>query len=87
MNNKSFKQAPKKGGRKPGSKNQTKKPVDFSAEKIYTVSQTAAILQVDERTVLNYIKTGALKASDTSAGFRIKGIWIDEFLNQSVFVH
>ncbi len=79
-----FEKKKDKGGRKSGTKNRTMKPVEFCPDMIYTVEQTAAILQVAIRTVRNFVKRGELPASNTPAGLRIKGVWIDEYLNKAV---
>lgn len=41
-------------------------------DKLYTPKQVAEILQINWRTVLNYIKSGKLKALKLGRGFRIE---------------
>jgi len=46
----------------------------------YTVEQVAELLQVHWQTVLNYIKSGKLKAVKLGKGYRISKEAIDEFV-------
>jgi len=51
----------------------------------YTVEQIAHILQVHWQTVLNYIKSGKLKAVKLGKGYRISREALQEFIkNNSV---
>lgn len=49
--------------------------------KIYSVRQTAELLQCTERTVYNYITSGELKAKKLGKSWRITDENINEFLN------
>ena len=46
----------------------------------YTVNQVAAILKVHWQTVLNYIKSGKLKAVRLGKGYRISNESLQEFI-------
>jgi len=46
------------------------------------VEQVAELLQVHWQTVLNYIKSGKLKAVKLGKGYRIKKIELDNFINK-----
>ncbi len=46
------------------------------------VDQVAELFQVHWQTVLNYIKSGKLKAVKLGKGYRIKKIELDNFINK-----
>ncbi len=46
----------------------------------YTVEQVAALLQVHWQTVLNYIKSGKLKALKLGKGYRVSKENLKQFL-------
>lgn len=50
----------------------------------YTLSETADILKVTQRTVLNYIYRGEMKASKLGKNWRIEEEEIRTFLNSKI---
>ena len=48
-----------------------------------TVEQVAEILQVHWQTVLNYIKSGKLKAVRLGKGYRIPKNFLDQFVKKN----
>lgn len=51
-------------------------------DKVYTTKQIAKILQVDWRTVLNYIKSGKLKAFKLGRRYRIEDKDLRKFIDE-----
>ena len=51
-------------------------------EKIYTTEQVAKILQIHPLTVLNYIKSGKIKAVKLGRVYRIRESALQNFLEQ-----
>lgn len=49
----------------------------------YTVEQVAELLQVHWQTVLNYIKSGKLKALRLGKGYRIPKNELDNFIREN----
>ena len=49
----------------------------------YTVEQVAELLQVHWQTVLNYIKSGKLKALRLGKGYRIPKSELDDFIRNN----
>lgn len=49
----------------------------------YTVEQVAQALQVHWQTVLNYIKSGKLKAVRLGKGYRIPQESLDQFIKEN----
>ncbi len=49
----------------------------------YTVEQVADLLKVHWQTVLNYIKSGKLKAVKLGKGYRISKEAIDDFIKNN----
>jgi len=52
-------------------------------DKLFTLKETAEILRVSERTIMRYLKSGKLKASNLGQ-WRIKENAIDEFLKENL---
>lgn len=50
-------------------------------EKFYTVQEVADLLQIHWQSVLNYIKSGKLKALKLGKGYRISQEALDEFIS------
>jgi excisionase family DNA binding protein len=57
--------------------------LELKRGKIYTVTQTASLLQMDERTVRKLVHRGDLPASKTAAGIRIEGKNIARYLEKT----
>jgi excisionase family DNA binding protein len=55
-------------------------PLDMENSSFYTVGQVAKLLQVHWQTVLNYIKSGKLKAIKLGKGYRVQKKALDEFI-------
>lgn len=51
-------------------------------EQIYTTEQVAKLLQIHPLTVLNYIKSGKLKAVKLGRVYRIRESALQDFLEQ-----
>lgn len=51
-----------------------------------TVEQVADLLQVHWQTVLNYIKSGKLKALRLGKGYRINKSELDQFIKENLTV-
>lgn len=49
-------------------------------DKFYTVQEVADLLQVHWQSVLNYIKSGKLKALKLGKGYRVSQEALDEFI-------
>jgi excisionase family DNA binding protein len=49
----------------------------------YTVEQVASLLQVHWQTVLNYIKSGKLKAARLGKGYRVAKEDLDDFFKEN----
>jgi excisionase family DNA binding protein len=54
----------------------------MSTQKFYTVKEVAALLRVNERTVLNLIDRGELKANRVGSLWRISQEALDEYLQR-----
>lgn len=52
----------------------------------YTVEQVAELLKVHWQTVLNYIKSGKLKAVKLGKGYRISRDAFNEFVNTNTTI-
>lgn len=50
-------------------------------DKFYTVQEVADLLQVHWQSVLNYIKSGKLKALKLGKGYRVSQEALDEFIH------
>jgi len=48
--------------------------------KLYTIDEIAEILKVTQRTIYNYIKSGALKAIKIGKYWRVKQSDLEQFL-------
>lgn len=55
----------------------------MSEYKFYTVTEIAEILQVHWQSVLNYIKSGKLKAVKLGKGYRISSTALSNFISDS----
>ena len=55
-------------------------------EKLMTVSHVAEILSVSDRTVRNWVQSGALKAYRFGREYKITQTDLNEFINQSEVV-
>ncbi len=55
----------------------------MSEYKFYTVAEVAEILQVHWQSVLNYIKSGKLKAVKLGKGYRISATALSKFISDS----
>ena len=55
-------------------------------EKLMTVSHVAEILSVSDRTVRNWVQSGALKAYRFGREYKITQTDLNEFINQSKVV-
>ncbi|AHB42287.1 hypothetical protein RAAC3_TM7C00001G0430 [Candidatus Saccharibacteria bacterium RAAC3_TM7_1] len=55
----------------------------MSEYKFYTVAEVAEILQVHWQSVLNYIKSGKLKAVKLGKGYRISATSLSKFISDS----
>ena len=55
----------------------------MSEYKFYTVAEVAEILQVHWQSVLNYIKSGKLKAVKLGKGYRISDTSLSKFISDS----
>lgn len=51
--------------------------------KFYTVAEVAEILQVHWQSILNYIKSGKLKAVKLGKGYRISSTSLSNFISES----
>ncbi|MFX1499361.1 MAG: helix-turn-helix domain-containing protein [Promethearchaeota archaeon] len=52
-------------------------------ERVYTVKEISELLKIHWQTVLNYIKTGRLKAIRIGKGYRITKDSLDKFINDN----
>lgn len=75
------KKAPKQ---KSGKETKEKSLKSYEGGVLYTISQVAAVLQCNRKTVSKLIETGELKAADLPAGKRIKGEWIDDLIKNRI---
>ncbi len=50
--------------------------------KLYSIDEVMGILQVTQRTVYNYIKSGSLKANKIGKYWRVKHKDLQNFINQ-----
>jgi excisionase family DNA binding protein len=55
----------------------------MKSNSFYTVEQVAELLQVHWQTVLNYIKSGKLKAVKLGRGYRISKDAVDNFVKEN----
>lgn len=55
----------------------------MSEYKFYTVAEVAEILQVHWQSVLNYIKSGKLKAVKLGKGYRISDAALSKFISDN----
>jgi len=55
----------------------------MKSNSFYTVEQVADLLQVHWQTVLNYIKSGKLKAVKLGRGYRISKDAVDNFVKEN----
>jgi len=55
----------------------------MSEYKFYTVAEVAEILQVHWQSVLNYIKSGKLKAVKLGKGYRISDTALSKFISDN----
>ena len=53
---------------------------------MYTIAQTAEMLQMARKTVSAVIANGELKAARLANGTRVKGAWIDELVNDRLMI-
>jgi excisionase family DNA binding protein len=51
--------------------------------KFYTVHEVAEILQIHWQSVLNYIKSGKLKAIKLGKGYRISATALEKFISDN----
>lgn len=49
---------------------------------LYTIEELTELLQVTQRTIYNWIKSGKLKAFKIGRGWRVKREDLDAFLNE-----
>ncbi|MBN1618537.1 helix-turn-helix domain-containing protein [Candidatus Dojkabacteria bacterium] len=55
-----------------------------SEEGVYTVAEVSEFLKVHWQTVLNYIKSGKLKAIKLGNGYRIPKKYFEEFIEDNL---
>lgn len=53
--------------------------------KLYTIEEIATILKVTERTIYNYIRSGALHAIKVGKYWRVKHEDLEQFLTNRTF--